>query len=1058
MKNFRSARWAAFVLALGVGTVIWTQSRTHSDKPISSGAQLAEVPKGHPDRYFAYHRDIRRPTDGRDSYTVGYRIREFEEARKRAKGPGKQLNWTEIGPGNVGGRTRALLLDPDDPTLNTIWAGSVSGGLWKSVDGGERWLPQTDDLPNLAVSSLAMAESNPDIIYMGTGEGMAGAGGVAGDGIFKSYDRGKTWTHLSFTSGTDEFKYVNRLAVDPEDPDVVVAATDHGILRSADGGEYWELVYSGYAAVQDLQAQPGNFATQIAGEHGMGMLVSTDAGVTWNMADNILIDRAGRIELAYSPSHPNTAYAVVDGQIGAQLYSSDDGGLSWLPTTEPTNYNWLGGQGWFDNTIAVHPFDPNTVFVGGIRLWRTQLTGDRAAVPTPGDLDLGGTDSWLAFATNWGAAFNGKALYRHHLAVDVAVSDYSNIEIRFGQGSQKAHRFWVAETAGFYGNGGSDVSLYEYRYADYVEVPFQVWDTDNQRQLMVSFRDQAEDGSFDLKEYHVTTVLGTRDEQSHELLFIHKYDYDDVAPHNLIANDASVVRGMLYGMWPVLASGAAWDPANLPNQTVTLEYVHLNTHVRRIDGGIDRHRNIHVDHHGILPVAIDEVTGEFWVFNANDGGVAVSKDNGETFVELDNPFSGYNTSQVYGVAKAPGLPRYIAGFQDNGTYLSYAAPIAGRGWRHVGGGDGVETVWHSSDDDKILITTQYGGVIRTVSGGGRWDQVRPFDQRQGLFVTSIDASDLAPDDVYLVKRDGVWRSRDFGLNWSLFSLSDFGGWQPWDGCKVRVSLADPDVVWAGCGLGGESNRTFFVSKDRGTSFSPVFVQNTIGAPGAISGLATHPYEAGTAYAIFSSSGAPKILKTDNFGQTWVDLSAFHDFASTNGFPNVAVYDLVVMPHATDEIWAGTEIGLFISKNGGDSWEYADNGLPPVSVWRMKIRDEELVVGTHGRGVWTLPLSEISVGTEQVAHEVPSEFRLDQNYPNPFNATTTIAFTVPRQSQIRLAVFDALGRQVAELTDQGYESGRHLVSWQAGAQASGTYFYRLTSDGRLVQTRTMTLVK
>ena len=1025
---------------------------------------LGSTAAGHPDLFSQYHHDIRASSDGTNEYAVGYRIREFDKAIAAAKTSGTRLNWVERGPGNVGGRTRALLVDPDDPNRNTWWAGSVSGGLWKTTDGGNRWRSVTDHLPNLSVTCLAMAASNPDVIYMGTGEGTAGAGAVTGDGIFKSNDRGQTWTHLTATTANYNFRYVNRLVVDPSNPDVVLAAANAGIFRTTDGGKNWTHVWDPAleergGSVQDLRAQPGNFAMQIAAVNGQGVLFSTNAGLDWSYARSDFVDSPRRIELAYSPSHPNVAYAAAEGATGAQLYRSDNGGANWSPTSEPNDFNWMGGQGWFDNTLAVHPFNPDIVFVGGIQLWRTVLSGGKTTIGLPGDLDTGGTESWIDWLSLHGSAFEGRASYLHHNALDVTDSDYANIEILFGFGTQKAHRFWVSQTAGFYGTGGADVNFSEYRYGGYVDVPFQVWDVDNERQLMVSFRDQANDGEFNLIEYfRDNTNPGTRDLQSFEFIFIHKYDYDPASPHATIAASGGVVNGMLYQLWPVLASGATWDPASLPSQTVGLEFRQVDSYVRSIDKGLDPNNTVHVDHHGIFPIPVDQNQNDFWILSASDGGVAVSRDNGNTFLETDDPFSGYNTSQVYGVAKAPGSAFYIAGFQDNGTFRSYHDPNSGRGWQSSVGADGIETIWHATDPNRILATTQYSSVLRSADGGVSWQVVLPFDPSQGQFVTSIDSGDLAPDNVYSTKRDGIWISRDFGQTWSLYPVTE--AWAPWDGCKVRVSIANADVVWAGCGLvAGSEKSTLHLSRDHGHLFEPTALPTIPEAPNSvISGLATHPIEPGTAYALFSARGRPKILETKDYGQTWMDLSGFISGASMNGFPDVAVYDLVVMPHATNVLWAGTEIGLFVSRNSGVDWSYSDNGLPAVSVWRMKIRDNELIVGTHGRGVWTVPVSEVDVATEELATELPSGFSLRQNYPNPFNASTTIEFGVREESHVRLVVFDGVGRKVSVLTDQVHTPGTHKLRWNAEAFSSGVYLYRMESDGRLVHVRKMTLVK
>ena len=126
--------------------------------------------------------------------------------------------------------------------------------------------------------------------------------------------------------------------------------------------------------------------------------------------------------------------------------------------------------------------------------------------------------------------------------------------------------------------------------------------------------------------------------------------------------------------------------------------------------------------------------------------------------------------------------------------------------------------------------------------------------------------------------------------------------------------------------------------------------------GGISGIATHPIQDSIAYILFSFSQKPKILRTTNLGQTWEDISGFGaNTTSSNGFPDVAVYDLIVMPHQPNTIWAGTEIGLFESTDNGVSWHMANNGLPALPIWDMTNVEDEVVLGTHGRGIWSVKI-------------------------------------------------------------------------------------------------------
>ena len=1039
---------------------------------VHEAPQRSSTAQGHPELFLEVHHDIRASEDGKVDYPMGYQIREFTKALAASKSAGTTLNWVERGPGNVGGRTRSILVDPDDPDMHTWFVGTAGGGLWWTQNRGYAWGYLTDNLPGLAVTTIAMAESNHDILYIGTGEGFGGVGAVSGAGIFKSYDRGQSWEHLLSTASDTLFRYVNRLAVDPTDADIVVAATNEGIYRTTDGGLLWTEAYASEGRVQDLRAQPGNFSTQIASENPGGILRSMDGGATWTHAipTQEIFGGALRIELAFSPSHPAIAYASVQQGGASGLLRSDDGGATWGNTREVDvgffgPLNWLI-QGWHNNTLAVHPFAPDTVFLGGILLWRSMMTGDAVDVSEVSSFQIrlpGQDDGILLFIGGVGNTISNRILVGSldSAFTDIDEADYSSVDVRFGQGTQMAHRFTSIDST----VTGTDCFLslpYERNeYQDYVEVPFTVWDTDSGRQLAVSFRDSARDSTFNPIAFNID---GPCDGVSNEQVFVHKYDYDAMVPHDSLAQDAGLTRGMMYMIIPDLPAGSTitFDPDSLPEQTARITYSRVALLTRTLDGNLDPTVDTHVDHHSIVPLVVDPAGNDFWVLNANDGGVAISTDGGESFLETDFRFAGFNTSQFYGADKAPGIPRYVGGTQDNGSWLSYGNPNNRRGWIDVLDGDGFDAIWHNKDRKKIMVSSQFNLASYTHDEGANWDiNFDAFIGDPGIFLTSLDNSPHAPDTVYMMGQLGVWVSPDFGETFSVTTIDS--AWTPTNIGKVRASLATDTVVWAGFGLDDTPARTLWYSTDAGESFSPSALPTIPNAPQTIiSGLATHPTEVATAYALFSRPRRPKILQTTDFGQNWQDISGFSestDGTSTRGFPDVAVYDLLVMPHAPHVMWAATDVGLFQTKSHGNEWNYAHNGLPAVSVFRLKYRDDEIVAATHGRGVWSVPWGEIDVSIESDDFsELPKSFSLEPNYPNPFNPTTTITFSVPEEARVRLTVFDVIGRRIAVLTDQAYTAGVHELNWDASAHASGIYFYRMEAAGKLIQTQKMTLVK
>ena len=267
-------------------------------------------------------------------------------------------SWTWVGPGNIGGRIRSILVHPT--TTTTMWVGGVGGGVWKTLNGGTTWFPLNDFMANLAIGCLVMDPTNPNVIYAGTGEGFSNADGLRGAGIFKSIDGGTSWTQLPFTA-TSSFYFVNRLAVCPTNNLILIAATGTGVWRSTDGGTNWSQRYA--SGVLDCAYHPTD-GLCIASGTGR-CLYSLDSGLTWNNAAGVSV--AGRIELAYAASSPNIVYASANNNSG-EVYVSSDGGQNFAFASNPQH---LGGQGWYDNCIWVDPTNPNVVIVGGTDLYRS---------------------------------------------------------------------------------------------------------------------------------------------------------------------------------------------------------------------------------------------------------------------------------------------------------------------------------------------------------------------------------------------------------------------------------------------------------------------------------------------------------------------------------------------------------------------------------------------------------------------------------------------------------------------------------------------------------------
>lgn len=677
---------------------------------------------------------------------------------------------------------------------------------------------------------------------------------------------------------------------------------------------------------RSIVPSPTNPNKWYVGSVGGGVWITENGGANWRNTTDYSVPSLATSTIAISANNPNIVYAGtgepfgnLDGLTGVGLIKSTDGGETWTRLTNTVDFGSVG-------RLLVNQANANHLLVGTSK--GIYLTTDGGA-------------NWTKTSSGSGKNTNVQDLQASNdfSAIYASVNTYGVLKSTDGGATWNLVFDAIAKT-------GKSLKRME----------LGVSPTDNNR-LFISAESAVDSPTIALYKSDdagtTFTELTYKTSDSKEILSTQGW-YDNMVAFNPFNKDVVYVGGVYVAKVSIDNTDNSYTVLQIGSGYTANK---LNTYV-------------HPDQHGLVCQVSTTDPTKFRMLLTNDGGVYYTdyKTNpGETQGDWIGPVSGLNTTQFYGADKKKGEDAYLGGAQDNGSSATQTAPSsASSSFLPLLGGDGFEVIWNYKDPKKLLFGSQYNNFVVSKNGvtttGLAYARNADYGSANSPFYSKLANANNNPDVVFTVSSKGVWRTPDFGTTWTntAFTSAVNGTWLGNASyATVKVSPANPNVVWAGSAVSAGEGTIYKinVSKDNGQTFAKTTGSFPTTGNYYISGLATSHTNPMRAYTLFSAAGQPKIVKTNDYGATWTDITNFNAGASTNGFPNVSVHSVLEMPFDENVIWAGTDIGIFETVDAGASW-YLLTAFPPVSVWDMKVVDDQVILATHGRGVWTATIPEL----------------------------------------------------------------------------------------------------
>ncbi|MBK8555134.1 MAG: hypothetical protein IPL65_04885 [Lewinellaceae bacterium] len=428
---------------------------------------------------------------------------------------------------------------------------------------------------------------------------------------------------------------------------------------------------------------------------------------------------------------------------------------------------------------------------------------------------------------------------------------------------------------------------------------------------------------------------------------------------------------------------------------------------------------VHADIHRVYYLPNDNNK----VYCVTDGGIFVSYDAGESWHGRNG---GYQTQQFYAnLGNSTTNPNLcIGGMQDNSTAIYSGDPA----WTRVLGGDGECAAVYALDDQVMYGSSQYLNMSRSTNGGANWQNVTPTGSgpEQAAFNGPFELAQSEPEVLY-AGAESLFRSDDGGSLWYNASNG------PLDPGNVILTLAplptDASQVWCSVApLTGNQAKVFLVNAVTGG------VTSISGLPNRLCmDIAPHPGQAGTAYAVFSGFNTAHVWRTTDFGQNWEAID--------NGLPDIPTNSVLIDPLFPDHIYVGNDVGVWLSRNGGNTWELYSTGAPAgMLAMHLSISaNRKLRVATYGLGVWQADMAEPS----GVVSQGPNTLDM-QVFPNPASDVVQMKFALQAPAKLGYRIFDLSGRMVLQGNFGRREAGNQTAILGLGDLPAGRF--ALVLDG------------